>query len=86
MTVTIRIRRFAGDRQEHGYPAEQLTGPVRHLIPVCAGWAYPHRHPAHLVSQTDLHEFGNMLDRCPGCAVWTRRNSHTIVVRGEVFA
>jgi len=88
MTGTrLTIRRYAGDQQEHAYRDDQLADPQwRHLVTVCTEWPYPWRHPRDMVSQADLPGFGGLLGRCPGCAVWTRRNSHTVVVRGEVFA
>lgn len=79
--VRITIRRYAGDQQEHGYLAEQLTGPGRNLTPICAR-AYPRRHPRGQLGSDDLPGFGNALSRCASCAVSMRRIPHEIVVQG----
>jgi len=85
MTVRISVHRYAGDQQQHGYRVDQeATGP--HLVPVHSEWRYPDRHPRDMVSSEDLPSFGGAFDRCPGCSAWTRRNPHTVVVRGTVSA
>jgi hypothetical protein len=85
-TIEIVIRRYREDQQEHGYRADQLAEKSwQHLVPVCAR-PYPVRHSRDMISLDNLPAFGNVLDRCPGCSVWMRRNRHTIVVPGEVFA
>jgi hypothetical protein len=84
--VLIVIRVCRVDQQEHAYRAVQLAEPLwQHLVPVCGEWPYPLRHPRNMIGLDDLRAFGNMLARCPGCAVWMRRNSYEVVVRGEVF-
>lgn len=83
----IVVRRFSGDQQEHAYPVEQLDVPRwHHLIPLCASWAYPRRHPRDMVGEHDLPSFGSSFDRCPLCGVLTRGTSFVIVVRGKVDA
>lgn len=86
MTVRIVIRQFSGDRQQHAYDAAQVDVPGWHLVPACASWAYPRRHPRDMVGENDLPSFGSAFDRCLACGVWARQTPHAVVVRGEVFA
>jgi len=87
MIVRIAIRRFAGDRLEHAYDAGQLDVPGwHHLVPACAVWSYPRRHPRDMLGEDDLPSFGSGFDRCPACAAWAEHRPHTVVVRGTVPA
>jgi hypothetical protein len=85
MTIRIAVRSFSGDCLRHLYRVDQLDNPAReYLIPACREFPYPHRHPRAMVSQTDLPELGYSFVSCPSCAVWSRRNRHTMTVRGNL--
>jgi hypothetical protein len=84
MTVPVVIRRYSGDEQQHAYLAADVTQDWEFAAPMCRLWPYPCLHPRGMVSRIDLPAFGGVVDRCPGCAVWTRQNPHTVVVRSEV--
>jgi hypothetical protein len=85
MTVRIAVRWFSGDAQRHMYRADQLDNPVWETVtPVCREWPYPHRHPRDMVGKDDLPALGYSFVSCPSCGVWSRRNPHTVTVRGTV--
>jgi hypothetical protein len=85
----VVVRFYAGDGQRHHYLADDvnnLGGRGAYAIPVCQdGQFSPWRHDPERISAHDLPEPG-YIDGCPGCAVWARRNRHTALLRGEVFA
>jgi hypothetical protein len=83
MTPRISIRRYAEDCQGHAYLAEDLADDWAFAEPVCAPREHAIPHPRAAVSSADLPSLGGMCDRCPGCAVWMRRNPHTVIVQGE---
>jgi hypothetical protein len=86
MTVRISIRRYAEDHQEHAYPADELMSGQDFVEPMCAPWQHAIPHPRRALNSEDRPALGNPCDRCPRCAVWTRKNPHTIVVQGESIA
>jgi hypothetical protein len=87
MTVMISVRWFSGDAQRHMYRADQLDNRAwETVIPVCREWPYQHRHPRGMVGKDDLPALGDAFESCHACGVWSRRNPHTVTVRGELVA
>lgn len=85
MTVRIAVRWFSGDAQRHMYRADQLDDHgCETVAPVCEAGPHRQRHPRGMVSWNDLPELGYSFVSCPGCGVWSRRNRHTVTVRGTV--
>jgi hypothetical protein len=81
------VRFYAGDGQPHRYYADDVTELGRHaaVTPVCQeGRFYPWRHNPELIGDLDLPEPG-LVEDCPSCSVWARRNRHSVLIRGEVF-
>jgi hypothetical protein len=67
------------------YRADQLDNRAsENIVPVCREFPYPHRHPRDMVSKDDLPELGYSFVSCGSCGVWSRRNPHTVTVRGTV--
>lgn len=78
------VRFYGGDSLSHYYVGADVAdlGARSAVTPACElEQFYPQRHDPGLIGRRDLPKSG-FVDGCSGCAVWARRNRHTMLLRG----